>query len=482
MSRALSLTCSSWRDVISAWKGHTSLSSSRTFSNTSTLHRGGSPKGNKPPPPRSSGRPKRDERTLFIPPPPPALNRLAVPLAHGDSAKKLSVAEVPAAMAANIDQWAKDTHTLRRLESFGLKKQEAKTILNAFTDRMKQGTVFTDLEYSETELSRIAFDLSRFQYDAMLNRYRTRVLYEWAVHPTGRSLIQGVIPSLTLDRMDGLFKAVDFSKPHAFWPLARSQPRRKIIMHVGPTNSGKTHTALRALASAKRGLYAGPLRLLAHEIWERLNMGKIVPLEVEDPKESLRVSKSGDPRYARVCNMLTGEEQKIVDNNAQLLSCTIEMVPWVQHFDVAVIDEIQMITNSERGGAWTTALLGVCASEVHLCGEETAVPLVQERLRDTGDELIVNRYERLTPLKVADAPLGEDFKGLEPGDCIVTFSQNQLWDLKQDIEKTTGYRCAVVYGRLPPETRNEQALLFNDPDSGYDILIGSDAIGMGLNL
>ena len=32
-------------------------------------------------------------------------------------------------------------------------------------------------------------------------------------------------------------------------------------------------------------------------------------------------------------------------------------------------------------------------------------------------------------------------------------------------------RCAVVYGRLPPEIRSEQAARFNDPSSGYDALI-----------
>ena len=43
-------------------------------------------------------------------------------------------------------------------------------------------------------------------------------------------------------------------------------------------------------------------------------------------------------------------------------------------------------------------------------------------------------------------------------------------------------RCAVVYGRLPPKIRSEQEALFNDPESGYDVMVGSDAIGMGLNL
>lgn len=43
-------------------------------------------------------------------------------------------------------------------------------------------------------------------------------------------------------------------------------------------------------------------------------------------------------------------------------------------------------------------------------------------------------------------------------------------------------RVCVVYGALPPEMRNQQARLFNEPDNGYDILVASDAVGMGLNL
>ena len=39
-----------------------------------------------------------------------------------------------------------------------------------------------------------------------------------------------------------------------------------------------------------------------------------------------------------------------------------------------------------------------------------------------------------------------------------------------------------MYGSLPPETRSAQARLFNDPASGFDVLVASDAIGMGLNL
>ncbi len=40
----------------------------------------------------------------------------------------------------------------------------------------------------------------------------------------------------------------------------------------------------------------------------------------------------------------------------------------------------------------------------------------------------------------------------------------------------------MVYGSLPSETRAAQAKIFNSPDTGYDVLVASDAIGMGLNL
>lgn len=54
--------------------------------------------------------------------------------------------------------------------------------------------------------------------------------------------------------------------------------------------------------------------------------------------------------------------------------------------------------------------------------------------------------------------------------------------LKQEIERITGRRAAIVYGSLPAEIRSQQADLFNDPDNDYDFLVASDAIGMGLNL
>ena len=60
--------------------------------------------------------------------------------------------------------------------------------------------------------------------------------------------------------------------PATWFPLARSM-KRKIIAHLGPTNSGKTHAALQRLKESgdQGGIYCAPLRLLAMEMYDRLN-------------------------------------------------------------------------------------------------------------------------------------------------------------------------------------------------------------------
>ncbi|KAJ3516534.1 hypothetical protein NM208_g14828 [Fusarium decemcellulare] len=253
-------------------------------------------------------------------------------------------------------------------------------------------------------------------------------------------------------------RLLDFRFPYEWFPATRTK-QRTIHVHVGPTNSGKTYRALQALEKSKRGVYAGPLRLLANEVYQRL------------------VAK-GFP-----CALYTGEEIRMPENtDTYFTSCTVEMVPLNEYYDVAVIDEIQMIADPDRGSAWTTALLGVMADEVHLCGEERTVNLIQTLCAGIGDKCIVHRYERLSPLEPMTEALDGDFNKLEKGDAIVAFSRLNLHALKSTIERHTGRRCAIIYGSLPPEVRVQQAALFNDPDNDYDYIVASDAIGMGLNL
>lgn len=57
--------------------------------------------------------------------------------------------------------------------------------------------------------------------------------------------------------------------------------------------------------------------------------------------------------------------------------------------DIAVIDEIQMMKDPGRGWAWTRALLGIVANEIHICGEEGAVELVKGLMTTTGEDVQV---------------------------------------------------------------------------------------------
>jgi ATP-dependent RNA helicase SUPV3L1/SUV3 len=256
-------------------------------------------------------------------------------------------------------------------------------------------------------------------------------------------------------------KIADMRYPLEWFPSTR-QLTRTIHLHVGPTNSGKTYQALKRLEEADKGCYAGPLRLLAHEVYTRMN-------------------NKGKP-----CWLVTGEERRLplnpVDNVPSLISCTVEMTPLNVHMDVAIIDEIQMLGDEERGWAWTEALVGVQAKELHLCGEERVVPLVKDLAAAMGDKLEIHRYKRLSPLQMEIRSLEGKLNDLQKGDCIVSFSVMGIHALRNQIERKTGRKCAVVYGSLPPETRAQQARLFNDPDNDYDFLVASDAVGMGLNL
>ncbi|KAL5182135.1 ATP-dependent RNA helicase SUV3, mitochondrial [Glycine soja] len=149
--------------------------------------------------------------------------------------------------------------------------------------------------------------------------------------------------------------------------------------------------------------------------------------------------------------------------------------------DLSADYQCAMIGCTTRGYSFTRALLGIAADELHLCGDPAAVPLIQEILKITGDEIEVQFYERLSPLVPLNVPLGS-FSNVRNGDCIVTFSRQEIYKLKKRIEKEGKHLCSVVYGSLPPETRTRQASMFNDASSEFDVLVASDAIGMGLNL
>lgn len=347
---------------------------------------------------------------------------------------------------------SRDATTL--LTNFGFTHAAAKNKLSQFRDRASKEIRFKSL----SELEGLGWDFNTKSVTEAVSRSK---LIERAIQQR-----------LVSENVASVDPITDYRQPSLKFSKARTM-RRKLILHVGPTNSGKTHSAILALSQAKTGIYAGPLRLLAHEIFLRLNQGSISPGIGPDGKPL-------PPGPPKTCNLYTGEEVRIVDPESGLKSCTVEMVPLDHEIDVGVIDEIQLIADDSRGPAWTAAVLGMRAKELHICGEETVVGLLERIAKETGDEIIVNRYKRLTELRIGK-PLST-LKNVRKGDCVVTFSRSGIWALKRKIEDATGLRCAVAYGGLPPETRAEQAKLFNDKDSGYDVMVASDAIGMGLNL
>ncbi|XP_070683949.1 ATP-dependent RNA helicase SUPV3L1, mitochondrial [Pempheris klunzingeri] len=261
-----------------------------------------------------------------------------------------------------------------------------------------------------------------------------------------------------LDCMDDLRKISDLRVPANWYPEARAI-QRKVFFHAGPTNSGKTYHAIQRYLAAKSGVYCGPLKLLAHEIFEKSNNAGVT------------------------CDLVTGEERTFMDPEGRAaghVACTIEMCSVTTPYEVAVIDEIQMIRDPSRGWAWTRALLGLCAEEIHVCGESAAIDFIRELMYTTGEEVEVHTYKRLTPFTILDQAV-ESLDNLRAGDCIVCFSKNDIYSISRQIE-ARGLECAVIYGSLPPGTKLSQAKKFNDPDDPCKILVATDAIGMGLNL
>ncbi|RKF59757.1 ATP-dependent RNA helicase suv3, mitochondrial [Erysiphe neolycopersici] len=273
------------------------------------------------------------------------------------------------------------------------------------------------------------------------------------------SFLSSIAPkNFSRDVQSKLAELANLCHPDEWYPSTRSL-QRTVYLHVGPTNSGKTYHALQRLESVDNGVYAGPLRLLAHEVYSRFNA------------------------KGKLCGLVTGEEKRIPPElRSNMYSCTVEMIPLNVPLDVAVIDEIQMIASPDRGWAWTQAFLGVQAKEVHLCGELRTINIIKSLCALVGDKLVIHKYQRLSPLELDSECVKTDLSNLRKGDAVILFSRLAIHGMKQEIERVTGKRCAIVYGSLPPEIRAQQAALFNDPNNDYDFLVASDAVGMGLNL
>ncbi|CAM3735369.1 helicase-related protein [Mesobacillus zeae] len=224
----------------------------------------------------------------------------------------------------------------------------------------------------------------------------------------------------------------------------------RYILHVGETNTGKTFRALEKMKRAESGIYLAPLRLLALEVYEKLNA-------------------DGVP-----CSLKTGEEEKPVPGAAHM-SSTVEMFREKDHYEVIVIDEAQMIADEARGFSWYRAITKANASEVHIIGSRNMKDLMLELLEDEDVEVI--EYTRDIPLQVEK----KEFKlsHTKKGDALVCFSRRQVLETASRLQRN-GYHVSMIYGSMPPETRQKQIQRFINGET--QVVVATDAIGMGLNL
>lgn len=228
--------------------------------------------------------------------------------------------------------------------------------------------------------------------------------------------------------------------------------KRKIYIHLGDTNTGKTYNAVERLKKAKKGVYLSPLRILALENYDKLNNEGIV------------------------CDLMTGEEE-IIKENSTHISCTIEKVNLKQNYDIAVIDEIQMINDTQRGIAWSRTVLGLRCNEIHICGAMNAKELLIKILEDCEDDYEIKEYHRSIPLIVETKNFS--YNDVQEGDAIVVFSKKRVLEIAQDYSNKN-IKTSIIYGDLPPEVRKMQYEQFINKEN--KVLVTTDAIGMGVNL
>lgn len=244
--------------------------------------------------------------------------------------------------------------------------------------------------------------------------------------------------------------------PESFEVASRMQ--RKFIALLGPTNSGKTHRAMEALAKACSGAYLAPLRLLALENYERLQAAR-------PHGEPIKVS------------LITGEERRIAEGSTHVAS-TVEMLDSKTPIEVAVIDEIQMLADRDRGAAWTAAVCGAPASTVYLVGAPEARRAIEALAERLEVPLEVHILKRMAPLAMEASPVRK-LSNLRRGDAVIAFSRREvlMW---RDMITEKGLSVATVYGNLSPEVRRAQAERFREGKA--DIVVGTDALAMGLNM
>jgi len=223
-----------------------------------------------------------------------------------------------------------------------------------------------------------------------------------------------------------------------------------ICADLGPTNTGKTHRALKRMLELKRGIIGLPLRLLAREVYDKL----VLETDVRDVA------------------LFTGEE-RILPNRPKYYVCTVESMPSDITVPIVVIDEIQLATHPKRGHIFTDRLLNSRGTvETWFLGSDTMIDILQTLLPTVQ----IHQSKRMSPLRYIQP---KRLSALPKRTAIVSFNITHLYELADRMRIAKG-GVALVMGAMSPQARNAQVELFQS--GKVDTLIATDAIGLGLNL
>ncbi|MCY3878288.1 MAG: helicase-related protein [Rhodobacteraceae bacterium] len=219
---------------------------------------------------------------------------------------------------------------------------------------------------------------------------------------------------------------------------------------LGPTNTGKTWYAIERMLEHRTGMIGLPLRLLAREVYDRVR-------EARGPSSVA---------------LVTGEE-RIIPKQASYWVCTVEAMPQASGVEFLAVDEIQLCGDEERGHVFTQRLLSARGlSETVFLGSETMRGLIAQLVPEASFKSR-RRFSELTYTGM------KKISRIKPRSAIVCFSVEDVYAIAEAVRQRRG-GAAVVLGALSPRTRNAQVGLYQNGD--VEILVATDAIGMGLNL
>jgi ATP-dependent RNA helicase SUPV3L1/SUV3 len=233
-------------------------------------------------------------------------------------------------------------------------------------------------------------------------------------------------------------------------PVRTTRPQQ-VVFHLGPTNSGKTHDSLVALAENRSGVYAAPLRQLAHEAYARLS--------AQLPAGTVGLS--------------TGEEE--IDPDAPIVCCTVEKAP--MRGDLLVLDESHWVADPDRGHHWARLVLTGEYREMHLISAAEAYLLLKPLVADAKKISVVN-HKRLSRLDVLKNPVRPT--AVRPQTLVVAFSRKAVYAVAAALDTARPGKVGVLYGALPPATRREVIDRFTRGET--EVLVTTDVIGHGINV